>query len=285
MTSKAAALNRFSLAGRIVLFSGGGGVLGQAMAKGLAEAGAKVFITSRTTEKAERVARELAGDELDITGVALDVCDLESIDALVSSLQETYGITRVDVLVNAAGGNTEGATIKPDQDITAITPEGFASAVELNATGTFFLTQRCLPLLLGSDAARVINIGSMAGGDRPLTRVPIYALSKAAVHNLTAYLATEFCTKFGEKILCNAIAPGFFLTEQNWELLVTNPRGSKEALEYTERGKAIIQQTPMGRFGRAEELVGLTIFLASTDSSFVTGQVLAVDGGFSKFAV
>ncbi len=285
MSDTGAALDIFSLKDRIVLFSGGGGILGQAMARGLARAGATVFITSRTSEKAERVAAELAGDTLDIRGVALDVCDMSSIKAVISTLQETHSINRIDVLVNGAGGNTPGATVAPDADITAITPEGFANAIDLNATGTFFLTQHCLPLLLESEAGRVINIGSMAGGERPLTRVPVYALSKAAVHNLTAFLATEFATKYDGRLLCNAIAPGFFLTEQNWELLVTNPRGSKGPYEYTDRGRSIVAQTPMSRLGDAEELVGLTIFLASTASSFVTGQVIAVDGGFSKFAV
>ncbi len=184
----------------------------------------------------------------------------------------------MDALLNAAGGNMPDATIAPDGNFFDLRPEAFQRVVDLNLTGTVIPTQVFLQPMVAQGAGCIVNFSSMAAF-RPLTRVVGYAAAKAAISNFTAYMAHEVALKFGEGIRVNAIAPGFFLTEQNRALL-TNPDGS-----YTQRGSDIIRQTPFKRFGEPEELCGTIQYLISEASRFVTGTVAVVDGGFNAFAM
>jgi NAD(P)-dependent dehydrogenase (short-subunit alcohol dehydrogenase family) len=187
-----------------------------------------------------------------------------------------YG--RIDSLLNAAGGNMKGATITPDQNFFDLDPEQFQKVLNLNLTGTVIPTQVFLKPMVEQGKGTIVNFSSMAAF-RPMTRVCGYAAAKAGISNFTAYMATEVASKFGEGIRVNAIAPGFFITEQNRALL-TNPDGT-----YTKRGNDVIRQTPFGRMGEPEELCGTIQYLISDASKFVTGTVAVVDGGFNTFAM
>jgi NAD(P)-dependent dehydrogenase (short-subunit alcohol dehydrogenase family) len=184
----------------------------------------------------------------------------------------------VDVLINAAGGNMPGANISPTGTLFDLKIDDFQKVLELNLLGTVLPTQVFLKPMSEQKRGCVVNFSSMAAF-RPLTRVCGYASAKAGINNFTAYMATEVAKKFGEGIRVNAIAPGFFLTEQNRSLL-TNPDGS-----WSERGQDVIRHTPFGRMGRAEELCGTIHYLISEASSFVTGTVAVVDGGFNAFSI
>jgi NAD(P)-dependent dehydrogenase (short-subunit alcohol dehydrogenase family) len=181
-------------------------------------------------------------------------------------------------LLNAAGGNMPGATIAPDGTFFDLKPDQFQRVLDLNLTGTVIPTQQFLKPMVKQGEGVIVNFSSMAAF-RPMTRVCGYAAAKAGISNFTKFLATEVATKFTEKIRVNAIAPGFFLTEQNRTLL-TNADGS-----FTQRGKDVIRQTPFGRFGQPEELCGTIHYLISDASKFVTGTVAVVDGGFECFAM
>jgi NAD(P)-dependent dehydrogenase (short-subunit alcohol dehydrogenase family) len=185
---------------------------------------------------------------------------------------------RVDTLLNAAGGNQKGATITPDQNFFDLKADEFQKVLNLNLTGTVIPTQVFLRPMVKQGKGSVINFSSMAAF-RPMTRVCGYAAAKAGISNFTAYMAHETAMKFGEGIRVNAIAPGFFITEQNRALL-TNPDGS-----FTQRGKDVIRQTPFGRMGKPEELCGTIQYLMSDAAAFVTGTVAVVDGGFNTFAM
>jgi len=187
-----------------------------------------------------------------------------------------YG--RIDVLVNAAGGNMAGATIGPDSTIFDLEVDAFRKVVDLNLFGTVLPTMVFSKIMVDQKVGSIINISSESAL-RPLTRVVGYSASKAAVTNFTRYMATELATKFGEGLRVNAMAPGFFLTEQN-RTLMTNPDGS-----LTARGEKIIAHTPFGRFGEPEELFGTLHWLASDASKFVTGTLTVIDGGFDAFAI
>lgn len=205
-----------------------------------------------------------------------DVTDRKVLEQNLKDILAAYG--RVDALLNAAGGNMPGATIGPDGNFFDLKIEKFQRVLELNLVGTVLPTQVFLKPMVEQQKGAIVNFSSMAAF-RPMTRVCGYASAKAGISNFTAYMATEVAKKFGEGIRVNAIAPGFFLTEQNRTLL-TNPDGT-----YTQRGQDVIRQTPFGRMGRAEELCGTIQYLISEASSFVTGTVAVVDGGFNVFAM
>ena len=205
-----------------------------------------------------------------------NVMDQADVEQNLKDILAAYG--RVDALLNAAGGNMPGATIAPTGTIFDLKPEEFQTVLNLNLTGTVIPTQVFLKAMVEQKEGCIVNFSSMAAF-RPMTRVVGYAAAKAGISNFTAYMATEIATKFGEGIRVNAIAPGFFLTEQNRTLL-TNPDGS-----YTQRGNDVIRQTPFKRFGRPEELCGTIQYLISDASKFVTGTVAVVDGGFNVFAM
>ena len=263
----------FSLEEKVAIITGGTGVLGGAMARGLAEAGAKVAVMGRREGKAEEVAagiREAGGEAL---ALPADVLEHTGLEEAKETLLKAWG--RVDILVNAAGGNVPGATAVGERTFFGLEPDALEEVVRLNLLGTLFPSQ-VFGARMAETGGSIINISSMAA-QKPLTRVVGYAASKAAVDNFTKWLAVDLAQKYGEKVRVNAIAPGFFVGEQNRALLL-NEDGS-----LTARGQTIIDHTPMGRFGEPAELVGTAVWLASDASKFVTGVVVPVDGGFSAF--
>lgn len=268
--------NLFNIQDRVVVITGGTGVLGRAIAAHLADEGAKVVILGRKVEVGEAIVNEIKGNGGEAMFLTTDVMNREALEQNLKDILAAYG--SVDALLNAAGGNMPGATIAPNGTFFDLKIEEFQRVLELNLVGTVLPTQVFLKPMVEQKKGVIVNFSSMAAF-RPLTRVCGYAAAKAGISNYTAYMATEIAKKFGEGIRINAIAPGFFLTEQNRSLL-TNPDGS-----YTERGKDVIRQTPFGRMGRAEELCGTIQYLISDASSFVTGTVAIVDGGFNAFAM
>lgn len=267
--------NLFDLTGEVAVVFGGTGVLGGAMAEALAAAGAKVVVAGRSVDRGnERVkAIEKAG------GTAVfqtaDAMSRDSLAAARDAVLKQFG--KVTVLVNGAGGNKPEATIMPGGDFCKLPLDGWQAVFDLNLVGgTLLPCQIFGEPMVAAGRGSVINIASMSA-ILPLSRVVAYSASKAAVLNLTQWLAREWATK-GVRI--NAISPGFFPAEQNRRMLL------REDGKYTERGQAIIDHTPMGRFGNAEELAGAVIWLASSRASgFVTGQNIVVDGGFSAVTI
>lgn len=257
---------------------GGAGVLGAAMARGLAEAGASVAIAGRTHQKTLTLAEKLTKAGLQARGYQADTTDEGRLRAVLDEILSDFG--RVDVLVNAVGGNQPGATIGPEASFFDASAEALRQVVDLNVFGGAVLPCMIFGKVMAGnlDGGSIINISSMASY-RPLTRVVGYAASKAAVNNFTQWLAVEMATKGHPELRVNAIAPGFFLTEQNRFLLTDEKTG-----ELTARGRTIQQHTPMGRFGEPEELIGAAVWLASEAARFVTGIVVPVDGGFSAFS-
>lgn len=268
--------NLFDIKDYVVVITGGTGVLGRAIAKYLALNGAKVIILGRKEEVGREIVAgiEKAGGQCEF--MKTDVMDQETVQKNCDDIMGKYG--RIDTLLNAAGGNMPGATIGPDQNFFDLKPEQFQTVLELNLTGTVIPTQVFLKPMVDQGKGSVINFSSMAAF-RPMTRVCGYAAAKAGISNFTAFMATECAKKFGEGIRVNAIAPGFFITEQNRALL-TNPDGT-----YTQRGQDVIRQTPFGRMGEPEELCGTIHYLMSDAAKFVTGTVAVVDGGFNAFAM
>lgn len=268
--------NLFDIKGQVVVITGGTGVLGKAIAIHLAEEGAKVVILGRKAEVGNALVNEIKQKGGEAMFLTTDVMNRNALEQNLTDILATYG--RVDALLNAAGGNMPGATIAPTGTFFDLKVEEFQKVLELNLLGTVLPTQVFLKPMVNQKKGAIVNFSSMAAF-RPLTRVCGYAAAKAGISNFTAYMATEVAKKFGEGIRVNAIAPGFFLTEQNRSLL-TNPDGT-----WTERGQDVIRQTPFGRMGRAEELCGTIQYLISEASSFVTGTVAIVDGGFNAFVM
>jgi NAD(P)-dependent dehydrogenase (short-subunit alcohol dehydrogenase family) len=244
------------------------------MAKGLAEAGAKVAILGRRKEAGEKVVAEIKRAGKEAIAVSADVCNKEQLQEAGEKILSTFGT--IDILVNAAGGNLPGTVIPPEKNFYDLNVEDFQKVLDLNLTGTVLPTFVFSEVMAKQRKGIIINISSISSF-RPLTRVVGYSAAKAGINNFTHWLATEMALKFGEGIRVNAIAPGFFLAEQNKALLV-NPDES-----LTPRGQAVINNTPLRRFGRPEELVGTLVWLCSDASSFVTGIVVPVDGGFTAF--
>lgn len=269
-------MNLFDIKDKVVVITGGTGVLGRCIASHLAEEGAKVVILGRKQEVGNAIVEEIKANGGEAMFLTTDVLDREKVGKNLSDVLEAYG--RVDALLNAAGGNMPGATIGPDGNIFDLKAEDFQKVLELNLTGTVIPTQVFLEPMVKQGKGAIVNFSSMAAF-RPLTRVCGYAAAKAGISNFTAYMAAEVAKKFGEGIRINAIAPGFFLTEQNRSLL-TNPDGT-----YTARGNDVIRQTPFGRMGRPEELCGTIQYLISEASAFVTGTVAIVDGGFNAYVM
>ena len=266
----------FNIKGYVVVITGGTGVLGRAIAKYLALNGAKVIILGRKEEVGQEIVADIkaAGGECEF--LKTDVMNQEVVQQNCDYIVEKYG--RIDTLLNAAGGNMKGATIAPDQNFFDLEAKQFQTVLDLNRTGTVIPTQVFLKPMVAQGKGSIINFSSMAAF-RPMTRVCGYAAAKAGISNFTAFMATECAKKFGEGIRVNAIAPGFFITEQNRALL-TNPDGT-----FTQRGQDVIRQTPFGRMGEPEELCGTIHYLMSDAAKFVTGTVAVVDGGFNAFAM
>ena len=268
--------NLFDIKDNVVVITGGTGVLGRAIANHLADQGAKVVIRGRKAEVGNAIVEAIKENGGEAMFLVTDVMNREILEQNLADILAAYG--RVDALLNAAGGNMPGATVAPTGTFFDLKIEEFQRVLDLNLTGTVLPTQVFLKPMVEQNKGAIVNFSSMAAF-RPMTRVCGYAAAKAGISNFTAYMATEVAKKFGEGIRVNAIAPGFFLTEQNRSLL-TNPDGS-----WTQRGEDVIRQTPFGRMGRAEELCGTIQYLISEAASFVTGTVAVVDGGFNTYAM
>lgn len=264
----------FSLAGKTAVITGGTGVLGQAMVKGLSAAGASVAVLGRRKDAADDIAKTLRAAGGKAIGVGADVLQRDQLEAASEQVMKEFGT--IDILVNAAGGNMAGAVIAPDKNFFDLDIDAFQQVVDLNLLGTVLPSQVFSKDMASRRKGVVINIASMSSF-RPITRVVGYSAAKAGIDNFTQWLAVEMAKKFGEGLRVNAISPGFFITEQNRTLL-TNSDGS-----YTARGQAAINQTPFARFGRPEELIGTLVWLCSDAAAFVTGVNVPVDGGFNAF--
>ncbi len=266
----------FDLSGRAAIVTGGSGVLGRAIVLGLRRAGANVAVLARHPEAVDEVVAAVApGLPGEVIPLVADVLDVESLEDARGAVIERWG--RLDVLVNAAGGNQAEATVPVGGSFFDLDADGFRAVLELNLMGTFLATQVFAKTMAGNGSGSVVNISSMAAS-RPLSRVVGYGAAKAGVENLTRWLADHIARQVSPGIRVNAVAPGFFLGDQNRALL-TEADGS-----LTERGRAIVSRTPMGRLGSPEDLVGTVLWLASDASAFVTGTVVPVDGGFSAAA-
>lgn len=268
-------MENFSLKDKVILVTGGTGILGDAFIKGIAAAGGIVGILGRN----EKIAQERA-DAVNANGgqtIALitDVMKEADLIAARDKVIDTYG--RIDGLVNGAGGNMPGGIIQPDQDIFTMSIDGMRQVMDLNLWGTLIPTQVFGEVMAKGGKGSIVNISSMAS-QQAITKVLGYSMAKAAVDSYTKWFAVEAANRYGDAIRMNAIAPGFFLTEQNRTLL-TQPDGS-----FTERGNLVVKNTPFKRFGKAEELIGALVWLLSDASAFVTGTVINVDGGFSVFS-
>lgn len=263
------------LKGKVAVITGGNGVLGGAIARGLAQQNAKVVILGRNLETVATRVKEIHEEGGEAMGISADVLNREELLKAKERINKEFGT--IDILVNAAGGNMPGAIITPEQSFFDLNFEDLGRVNDLNFKGTVLPTLIFVPDMVSSGSGSIINISSLAAG-RALTRVMGYSAAKAAVENFTKWLAVEMAVKYGDGIRVNAIAPGFFLGEQNRDLLL-NEDGS-----LTSRGETIMKQTPMKRFGKAEELQGVANWLAGNESSFVTGIVVPVDGGFSAFS-
>ena len=266
----------FDVRDKVIVITGGGGILCGTMAKALAEAGAKVAVWDIIEEAAAEVASQIKAKRGRAIAVKCDVLDKESLEA--AKEQTIAELGEIDVLINGAGGNKKQATTSPDLAFFDLPTEAVRFVFDLNFLGTFLTTQIVAKDMAARGKGIILNISSMTG-IQPLTKVPVYSAAKAAVSNFTQWLAVHVCQNYSEDIRVNAIAPGFFLTEQNRFLLTDEKTG-----ELTDRGKTIIDHTPMGRFGQPEELVGTVFWLLSDAAKFVTGVVVPVDGGFSAFS-
>lgn len=266
----------FSVKDNVVVITGGTGVLGACIGEYLANQGAKVVLMGRRKEEGDKIVEKIRAKGGEAIFLVTNVMDQAVVEQNCKEILERYG--RVDALLNAAGGNMPGATISPSGTIFDIKIEEFQKVLNVNLTGTVIPTQVFLRPMVEAGKGAIVNFSSMAAF-RPMTRVLGYAAAKAGISNFTAFMANEVATKFTPSIRVNAIAPGFFLTNQNRALL-TNPDGS-----LTERGTDVIRQTPFKRFGRPEELCGTIQYLISDAASFVTGTVAVVDGGFNAFAM
>ena len=273
-------LGQFSLEGKVAVVTGGTGVLGGAMARGLAAAGAKVAILGRREAKAREVADAIAAAGNNAMPLPADVLDEDSLRAARQKLLDNWG--GVDILINAAGGNRPDATVFGDITFFNVPRFALEGVVGLNFTGTVLPIQTFGEPMAEQGKGSIINISSMAA-QKVLTRVMGYSAAKAAVDNLTRWLAVDLAEKHGAGLRVNAIAPGFFIGEQNRALLIKEDpaHGALDSPSLTERGQQIVDHTPMGRFGEPDELVGAATWLASDASSFVTGIVVPIDGGFS----
>lgn len=265
----------FELKGKVAIITGGAGVLGGAMAEGLAKAGAKVGILSRTKAKVDKKVKAIKKQGGKAIALVADVLDEQQLKAAEKKILKKWG--RIDILVNSAGGNMKGATIMPEQNIFDLSMDDFTKVTDLNLKGTVLPTMVFGRTMAKQKKGCVINISSMAA-QQAITRVVGYSASKAAIDNFTKWMAVEMAHKFGEGIRVNAIAPGFFIADQNRSLL-TNEDGS-----LTARGQTIVNETPVKRFGEPEELTSTLLWLCSDASSFITGIIVPVDGGFSAFS-
>lgn len=264
-----------TLKDKVIVVTGGTGVLGNAFLKGIVGAQGKVCILGRNKAVAEQRAQAINEQGGEAIAVVADVLNEQQLSEACDSILDKFGA--IHGLVNAAGGTMPKGFLTPDQDLFDLSLEGTKQVAELNLYGTIIPTHVFGKAMVASGGGSIINISSMAS-DSAVTKVLGYSLGKAGIDIYTKWFALEAANRYGEKLRVNAIAPGFFLTEQNRPLLI-NPDGS-----YTERSQLILKNTPYKRFGQPEELNGALIWLLSDESKFVTGTIIKVDGGFSVFS-
>jgi len=266
----------YDFTGQTIVITGGTGVLGGELARGLASLGANVAIIGRNMEAGKRVLERIAERAHNARLFACDVLDPDAVRAAAVDIKQHFG--RIDALINAAGGNNPKATANVTQKFFDLPAEALRWVFELNVMGTILPSQVFSEVMVEQGFGSILNVTSMAGV-RPLTGVGAYGAAKAAISNFTQWLAVHLAKEYSPNIRVNAIAPGFFLTEQNRFLLTDRDTG-----ELTLRGKSIIAHTPMARFGKPEDLLGAASWLLSPAAAFVTGAVIPVDGGFSAFS-
>jgi NAD(P)-dependent dehydrogenase (short-subunit alcohol dehydrogenase family) len=266
-------MNEFQLDGKVAVVTGGAGVLCSSIVRMLAENGARVAVLDLFGDRAQALAGEIGGSRA--IGIATDVLNRKSIETAAAHIQEVFG--PVDILVNGAGGNKAEATISEKLSFFDLSPDAIQWVFNLNFLGTFLPSQVFGQQMAGRGSGVIVNISSM-NAFRALTRVVAYSAAKAAVSNFTQWLAVYMAQEYSPDIRVNAIAPGFFLTEQN-RFLLTDSAGT-----LTPRGRQILDHTPMRRFGTPDDLLGTTLWLVSPASAFVTGVVIPVDGGFNAYS-
>ena len=266
----------YDFSGRTVVITGGAGILGGEMACALVGCRASVAILDRDTALAERLVHRIPTGVGRYVIVYADVMDREKLVAARDRIVAEFG--KVDALINAAGGNNPKATTAPDQSFFDLPAEALDAVLDLNLLGTVLPSQVFGELMARQKGGVILNVSSM-NALRPLTRIPAYSAAKAAVSNFTQWLAVHMAQEYSPRIRVNAIAPGFFLTEQNRFLLTEKDTGA-----LTARGKKILEHTPMGRFGEPQDLLGAVLWLLSPASAFVTGTVVPVDGGFNAYS-
>jgi NAD(P)-dependent dehydrogenase (short-subunit alcohol dehydrogenase family) len=266
----------FGVKGLRIAITGGGGVLCGEWAKGLAALGARVAVLDLIKDAADKVAADIRKTVGEAVAVQANVLDRKSLDAARDAVVKAFG--GLDVLINGAGGNKKEATVSPTMSFFDIPPEAVRFVFDLNLIGTVLPSQVLGKVLADAKRGVILNTSSM-NAYRPLTNVVAYSAAKAAVSNFTQWLAVHMSQNYSKDIRVNAIAPGFFLTQQNRFLLTDEKTG-----ELTPRGKTIIAHTPMGRFGEPQDLFSTVVWLISDGAKFVHGQVIPVDGGFSAFS-
>lgn len=268
--------NMYDFSGKTVVVTGGAGILGGELSCALVGLNANVAILDRSPEMAQRLVHRFdpaGGRAIIVYG---DVLNRDIMEATAERVLDEFG--RVDALINGAGGNSPRATTGPSQEFFDIPEEALRFVFDLNILGTILPSQVFGRYFAKQGEGNIINISSM-NAFRPLTRVPAYSAAKAGVSNFTQWLAVHMAQEYSPNIRVNAIAPGFFLTDQNRYLLTDQQTG-----ELTPRGKTIIDHTPMGRFGDPEDLLGVVAWLLSPASAFVSGVAVPIDGGFSAFS-
>ncbi len=267
--------NKFSIKEKVAVITGAGGVLGGSIAKSFIKAGARVVAIDIRRENLDSRVKELTDLGGEAIGIVGNVLDIESLQSVADQIVAKWG--RIDILLNIAGGNMPGATLTPEQSFFDMKIQDWEKVTNLNMNGTVYPSYVFGKVMARQGEGSIVNISSMAAYSA-ITRVPGYSAAKSAVTNFTQWLATEMALKFGDRIRVNAIAPGFFIGDQNRSVLI-NPDGS-----LTDRSKKVIAKTPMKRFGEIEELNGAVQFLCSDAASFITGALLPIDGGFSAFS-
>ncbi len=266
----------FDLRGKVAVITGGGGVLCSALSRALGKVGVKVAVLDIAIGPAEKVAQDIVADGGEAIAARCDVLDKASIEAARDVVLAAFG--RVDILINGAGGNKREATTGPDMPFFDLPADAVQWVFNLNFIGTLLPSQVFGRLIADQGAGSILNISSM-NAFRPLTKIPAYSGAKAAVSNFTQWLAVHMSQEYSTEIRVNAIAPGFFLTDQNRFLLLDEASG-----KWTPRGQQILDHTPMGLFGKPEDLVGTVLWLLSPGAKFVHGVVVPIDGGFSAYS-
>lgn len=266
---------QFSLKGKVIIVTGGTGILGNSFVNAIVEAGGAVGILGRNEKVASERADAINKNGGNALALIADVMDEQQLIAAKEKALAHFG--KIDGLVNAAGGNSPEGVLMPGEDIFSMNLEGMKKVMNINLWGTLIPTQIFGEAIAKNGKGSIVNISSM-NSKRATTRVLGYNMGKAAVDCYNQWFAVELANRYGDKIRMNAIAPGFFLTEQNRNLL-TKPEGG-----YTERGGLVIRQTPFKRFGNPDELKGALVWLLSDASEFVTGAMICVDGGYSIFS-